>query len=175
MPSTTRHLRQPAKSRAQHAEFDMSYMDHLSISLSTSVLFNYPVPSFARLPVFLTISLERFAGSVSILPSFNIFQTLTLYRNQVLMTTPSPLSSNPALTFSFRPSFTLELKTSSLMGSRAKLADVPKLHEMIQAQVRKMLLERSTWKIVLPGLNYVSKSPELDTLSPYSQPLLPLS
>ena len=38
------------------------------------------------------------------------------------------------------------------MGSRAKLADVPKLHEMIQSQVRKMLLERSTWKVVLPGL-----------------------
>ena len=38
------------------------------------------------------------------------------------------------------------------MGSRAKLADVPKLHELIQHQVRKILADRAVWKIVLPGL-----------------------
>jgi maintenance of mitochondrial morphology protein 1 len=38
------------------------------------------------------------------------------------------------------------------MGSRAKLADVPKLHELIQHQVRGILAARAIWKIVLPGL-----------------------
>lgn len=38
------------------------------------------------------------------------------------------------------------------MGSRAKLANVPKLHELIQHQLRHLLAARGTWKIVLPGL-----------------------
>lgn len=38
------------------------------------------------------------------------------------------------------------------MGSRAKLANVPKLHELIQHQVRRVLATRATWKIALPGL-----------------------
>lgn len=43
------------------------------------------------------------------------------------------------------------------MGSRAKLADVPKLHEMIQAQVRRALAERGTWKIVMPWVASVEE------------------
>jgi len=38
------------------------------------------------------------------------------------------------------------------MGSRAKLADVPKFHELITQQIRRALVEQGTWKIVLPGL-----------------------
>ncbi len=41
------------------------------------------------------------------------------------------------------------------MGSRAKLANVPKLHELIQHQVRRVLATRATWKIALPGLTNV--------------------
>lgn len=43
------------------------------------------------------------------------------------------------------------------MGSRAKLADMPKLHELIQHQVRKTLADRAVWKIVLPGLSRDTK------------------
>ena len=43
----------------------------------------------------------------------------------------------PALTISIPPSsISLHLKINSTMGSRAQLADVPKLHELIEAQVR---------------------------------------
>lgn len=38
------------------------------------------------------------------------------------------------------------------MGSRAMLRDVPKLHELIEYQVRKVLALRGTWKVVLPGV-----------------------
>ena len=41
------------------------------------------------------------------------------------------------------------------MGSRAKLADVPKIHELIQDQVRRVLTERGTWKVVMPWLTTV--------------------
>lgn len=48
----------------QETEFDVQYEDTLSLSLSTSYLFNYPMASFARLPVSLTISLSQFKSSV---------------------------------------------------------------------------------------------------------------
>lgn len=49
----------------QMIEFDMTYTDTISMSLSTSYLFNYPMSSFARLPVSLTISLSLFESKVS--------------------------------------------------------------------------------------------------------------
>jgi maintenance of morphology protein 1 len=42
------------------------------------------------------------------------------------------------------------------MGSRAMLKDVPKLHELIEHQVRRVLASRETWKVVLPGLGNVA-------------------
>ncbi|KAG5654756.1 ERMES complex subunit mmm1 [Sphagnurus paluster] len=75
----------------------------------------------------------------------------------VNITPPSLNSPSPVLTFSISPDFTLDLTTSSLMGSRAKLANVPKLHELIQHQVRRILAARGTWKVALPGLPSVSQ------------------
>jgi len=46
------------------------------------------------------------------------------------------------------------------MGSRAKLANVPKLHELIQHQVHRILKSRGTWKVVLPGLATVAEAKE---------------
>ena len=51
----------------------MNYTDTAFISLSTTVLFNYPFPGFAKLPLSLIISLELFSckvgGDVTSLPS----------------------------------------------------------------------------------------------------------
>jgi maintenance of morphology protein 1 len=58
---------------------------------------------------------------------------------------------------SIPPDFTLELKTSSLLGSRAKLADVPKLHELITDQIRRQLVQHGSVKIPLPGLASVAE------------------
>lgn len=52
-------------SSRQQIEVDMQYTDTLSVSISTSVLLNYPLPSFARLPISLTISLAVFSSTVS--------------------------------------------------------------------------------------------------------------
>ncbi|KAJ6627242.1 hypothetical protein B0H10DRAFT_1780248 [Mycena sp. CBHHK59/15] len=121
------------------AEFDVSYTDTISLALSTSYLFNYPMPSFARLPVSLTIS-------------------LSLFKSSIIITPPSPTSPTPVpvLTIAIPPDFTLDLTTTSLMGSRAKLANVPKLHELIQHQVRRILATREPWRVVLPGLSSVA-------------------
>ncbi|KAF4623721.1 hypothetical protein D9613_001942 [Agrocybe pediades] len=122
-------------------EFDASYSDTISLSLSTSYLFNHPTASFARLPISLTISLSQFKSSITVRP-------------------PSTTSPAPALTLTISPNFTLDLTTTSLMGSRAKLANVPKLHELIQHQVRRVLAARASWKIPLPGLATVSEVKE---------------
>ncbi|KAF8576557.1 hypothetical protein K439DRAFT_1366904 [Ramaria rubella] len=131
-------------------ELDMTYTDTSSISLSTSILFNYPLPYFARLPVSLTMSLSVFSS-------------------KILLTLPHPTSPTPTLTFALAPTFTLDLHISSLLGSRAKLADVPKLHDMIESQIKKTLAARGSWTIVLPGItrpqggtNVHSPSEEID-------------
>ncbi|KAF9452617.1 maintenance of mitochondrial morphology protein 1 [Macrolepiota fuliginosa MF-IS2] len=141
------------KDGQMETEFDATYTDTISLSLSTSYLFNYPMASFARLPISLTISLSQFKSSISVTP-------------------PLPNSHPPVLTLSISPNFILDLTTTSLMGSRAKLANVPKLHELIQHQVRRVLAARATWKFPLPGLaniadvrEKVKKEYEEDTAS----------
>ncbi|KAI0322674.1 hypothetical protein OF83DRAFT_545778 [Amylostereum chailletii] len=125
-------------SQEPQLEFDLVYTDTISVSLSTAYLFNYPMFAFARLPVSLTISLSLFSCSLVVIP-------------------PSSSSPAPALTINVPPTFTLDLKTTSLMGSRAKLADVPKLHELIEHQLRRQLTQRSSIKIPLPGLASVAE------------------
>jgi maintenance of morphology protein 1 len=118
----------------ERSESEMIYKDDVSISLSTAYLFNYPMIGFARLPISVTISLSVFSCRVVI--------------------TPPPLSSPvPAFTLSMHPNFTLDLKSTSLLGSRAKLADVPKLHELIDNQLRRSLSRWGTLKFVLPGFS----------------------
>jgi maintenance of mitochondrial morphology protein 1 len=141
----------------QEITFDTTYQDSISVSLSTSYLFNYPITSFARLPVALTISLSMLQSKVSVSSSK---QELTLIIEKVSIIPPSQDSPAPMLTFSISPDFHLDLLTTSLMGSRAKLANVPKLHELIQHQVRRTLAAKGTWKVVLPGLANVAEAKE---------------
>ncbi|CAE6504104.1 unnamed protein product [Rhizoctonia solani] len=115
------------------AECNLSYIDSVSVSLSTSVLFNYPVPLFARLPVSLTLSLSLFSGNVTIKP-------------------PAPAAIAPSVTLTLSRHFHLELRTTSLLGSRAKLADVPKIHQMLEERIKRAISDRATWKFMLPGL-----------------------
>ncbi|KJA25733.1 hypothetical protein HYPSUDRAFT_37178 [Hypholoma sublateritium FD-334 SS-4] len=139
-------IRRGEQDAPSEIEFDASYMDTLSLSLSTSYLFNYPTASFARLPISLTISLSQFKSSITVRP-------------------PSTSSPSPVLTLTISPNFVLDLTTTSLMGSRAKLANVPKLHELIQHQVRRVLATRATLKIPLPGLSSTSSDSTTETKS----------
>jgi maintenance of mitochondrial morphology protein 1 len=63
------------------------------------------------------------------------------------------------------PNFTLDLKSTSLLGSRAKLADVPKLHELIDNQLRRALSRWGTLKFVLPGFSDRDDMKERDLMS----------
>lgn len=125
-------------------QFDLNYSDTAFISLSTTVLLNYPFPGFAKLPLSLIISLELFSCKILFTPP-----------KPTTSTKQPPVTSQefPALTISIPPSsISLNLKMTSTMGSRAQLADVPKLHELIETQVKKLISEKATWKVVLPGM-----------------------
>lgn len=49
----------------QRAEIDIDYLDSTSLSLSTSLLINFPRPRFAVLPVSLGVELASIGGTVS--------------------------------------------------------------------------------------------------------------
>jgi len=133
-------------------EFDLNYTDTAFISLSTTALFNYPFPGFAKLPLSLMISLELFSCKIVFTPP-----------KPTTSTKQPPVTSQefPALTVSIPPSsISLHLKMTSTMGSRAQLADVPKLHELIETQVKKLISEKATWKVVLPGMDKPRAEPK---------------
>lgn len=122
--------------------------------------------SFARLPIALTISLSQFKSSVSgnwvFHRGFSVTRPtrVTNGSQQISIIPPSLNSHPPVLSLSISPNFVLDLTTTSLMGSRAKLANVPKLHELIQYQVRRVLATRATWKFELPGLVTINQAQE---------------
>ena len=115
------------------------------------------MPSFARLPISLTISLSQFNSLVRLISCLHIHNILPSV--QVRVTPPPPTSTVPVVIIEIPPTFQLDITTTSLMGSRAKLANVPKLHELIQHQLRRLLAARGTWNIVLPGLAGAAESP----------------
>lgn len=118
------------------------------------MLLHYPTAYFARLPVALTMSLRRFTAKV--LPELTrvVLSLMFLPTTwQVLVIPPMPNDPSPCLTLSLDPSFDLDLDTASLLGSKAKLSNVPKVHELITQRIRSTLSARGTWKIVLPGVH----------------------
>ncbi|BGO88489.1 ERMES complex subunit mmm1 [Rhodotorula toruloides] len=135
-------------------ELDLEYTDTVVLSVSTRVVMNFPRPRFAVLPVSLSITLERFSGTVTVeLPPLST-PTPTLI--------PSPASeapprhAHPTVHLSLHPDFDLVLSTSSLLGSRAKLQDVPKVEQLLKARIRAAIQDKVVWpgrvEIALPGL-----------------------
>ncbi|KAL2815945.1 hypothetical protein BJX63DRAFT_430540 [Aspergillus granulosus] len=130
--------------------------DNLSIAVETSLVLNYPKPSSAILPVALSISVVRFSGTlcISLVPA----STPPLH-------TPSPMPSPPTapgaqaadaqgdgvppksspksnVAFSFLPDYRLDLSVRSLIGSRSRLQDVPKVAQLVEARVHAWFEER---------------------------------
>ncbi|KAL4750210.1 maintenance of mitochondrial morphology protein 1 [Aspergillus terricola var. indicus] len=139
-------------------DVDMSD-DNLSIAVETSLVLNYPKPCSAILPVALSISVVRFSGTlcISLVPA----STPPLH-------TPSPMPSPPTagtqpatgaqptdggdippksspksnIAFSFLPDYRLDLSVRSLIGSRSRLQDVPKVAQLVEARVHAWFEER---------------------------------
>ncbi|KNG50471.1 mitochondrial outer membrane protein mmm1 [Stemphylium lycopersici] len=155
------------KERLQ-ARMDVDLGDVITIGIETTLNLNWPKPMSAVLPVALSVSITRFSGTlaVSFIPSSSPPSTAPM---------PSPMpdrSSSPArpssssgaapphrpttLAFTFLDDYRLDLSVGSLVGSRSRLQDVPKIAQLIESRVHAWFDERAVeprfQQIVLPSL-----------------------
>ncbi|PKS11868.1 hypothetical protein jhhlp_001162 [Lomentospora prolificans] len=122
------------------ARMDVDLSDVLTLALETKLLLNYPKKLSAVLPVALAVSVVRFSGtlSISFIPG-------------------NPAQSTPAtMTFNFLDDYRLDLSVRSLLGSRSRLQDVPKIAQLIEARLHRWFDERCVeprfQEIALPSL-----------------------
>jgi len=111
------------------------------------LMLNYPLPLVAVLPVALAVSVVRFSGTIS----------LSFLPSPSPSSSDSPPSPSPTtLAFSFLPDYRLDLSVRSLLGSRSRLQDVPKLAQLVEARIHSWLQDRCVepryQQIVLPSI-----------------------
>ncbi|KKA29496.1 hypothetical protein TD95_001592 [Thielaviopsis punctulata] len=108
------------------ARLDIDLSDMLTLALETKILINYPKKLSAVLPVALAVSVTRFSGtlSISFIPSNRAQQTPTM------------------MTFNFLDDYRLDLSIRSLLGSRSRLQDVPKIAQLIESRLHRWFDER---------------------------------
>ncbi|KAH0562994.1 ERMES complex subunit mmm1 [Trichoglossum hirsutum] len=122
------------------ARMDVDLSDLITLGVETKLILNYPKPRVAVLPVALSVSVVRFSGtlSISFIPSSP--------------STPSPTT----LAFSFLDDYRLDLSIRSLVGSRSRLQDVPKIAQLVEQRLHSWFDERCVeprfQQIVMPSL-----------------------
>lgn len=143
--------------------------DNLSIAVETSMVLNYPKPRSAILPVALSVSVVRFSGTLCISlipasteppepiptpagspmppPSESLRYTgngNSESREHLTSQDQQPPKSSPKsnVAFSFLPDYRLDLSVRSLIGSRSRLQDVPKIAQLVEARVHAWFEER---------------------------------
>ncbi|KAK7205431.1 hypothetical protein BZA70DRAFT_278111 [Myxozyma melibiosi] len=110
------------------ARIDVDLADSITLGIDTRLLLNYPAPLMAILPVSLSVSIVRFSGQLTI-----SFKTIP----------PTNTSDRKtSLTFSFAPDYRLEFAIKSLVGSRSRLHNLPKLAQLVESRIRKWFVER---------------------------------
>ncbi|MCJ1304468.1 ERMES complex subunit mmm1 [Hypocenomyce scalaris] len=143
------------------ARMDVDLSDSITLGVETKIILNYPKPLTAILPIALAVSVVRFSGtlSISFLPSTSNAPSATSFSS----TTPSPPSSSlppsttpTTLAFSFLPDYRLDLSVRSLLGSRSRLQDVPKIAQLVENRLHAWFDERCVeprvQQVVLPSL-----------------------
>lgn len=105
------------------AQFDIDLKDMITLAVEARMMLNYPRPMVAYLPVSVSVSLLNFSGRVSL--SF-----------------VSDDEGQSFVTFSLAPNFNMEFRINSLIGARSKLEDVPKIGQMIESALRKVLNDK---------------------------------
>ena len=134
--------------------------DNLTLAIETSLVLNYPKPFSAILPLALAVSVIRFSGtlSISFVPATPPPSPANASENEVLHheNGGNKGSPNTHLAFSFLPDYRLDLSVRSLIGSRSRLQDVPKIAQLVEARVQAWFEERVVEPRVqvvgLPGL-----------------------
>ncbi|KAI4122383.1 MAG: hypothetical protein LQ347_006517, partial [Umbilicaria vellea] len=111
------------------ARMDVDLSDSVTLGVETKIILNYPKPLTAILPIALAVSVVRFSGtlSISFLPSTSAPHPAASSSSSL------PPSTTPTtLAFSFLPDYRLDLSVRSLLGSRSRLQDVPKIAQLVE-------------------------------------------
>lgn len=79
-------------------------------------------------------------------------------------TTPESPTPHQSIQLSLQPDFSLSVTTTSLLGSRAKLQDLPKIEQLVGSRLRQAIAERVVWprffSVGLPSLGVgIARSP----------------
>ncbi|GAB5590471.1 ERMES complex subunit mmm1 [Umbelopsis nana] len=130
---------------SMRAEIDFEFSDQMSLGVETQLILNWPRVDFAALPISLLLSVVRFSGTLTI-ELINPPETSTA--------TTIPLDRYVAI--SSYSDFTLDFTVRSLLGSRTKLEDVPKLTDLITSKLRNVYMDRLVYpnfvKIKIPNM-----------------------
>ncbi|KAG0178334.1 ERMES complex subunit mmm1 [Apophysomyces sp. BC1034] len=126
---------------SMRAEIDFEYNDQITLGIETQVILNWPRQAFAALPVSLVLSVVRFSG--------------TLINPPETTTKPEkPLERYIAI--SSYSDFVLDMNVRSLIGSRTKLEDIPKLTDLITTKLRNIYIDKLVYptfvKVKVPNM-----------------------
>ncbi|KAK5121907.1 hypothetical protein LTR85_004479 [Meristemomyces frigidus] len=149
------------------ARMDVDLSDVVTLGIETKLVLNYPKPFVAVLPVALAVSVVRFSGTLSLSfspssqtspsypPANGSAQEQAEVRNEGHPLNPTGHSPT-TLTFTFLDDYRLDLSVHSLIGSRSRLQDVPKVAQLVEARIHQWFDERCVeprfQQILLPSL-----------------------
>ncbi|ODV84880.1 hypothetical protein CANARDRAFT_186107, partial [[Candida] arabinofermentans NRRL YB-2248] len=113
------------------AKIDVDVSDTFTLALETKLLINTPKPLSASLPIKLSVSIVRFSGCLTV---------------SLISTTDAEeidgTTKKIGLMFTFSPDFRLEFEVKSLIGSRTKLENIPRISSIIENVLRNWFIER---------------------------------
>lgn len=140
------------------AKIDVDVSDTITIGVETNLLVNQPKFMSASLPIKLSISVVRFSAclSVSLIATddndgtnnengnvdHNITHKSTESEAAAIDEKNAKSGQAIALMFSFSPDFRLEFDIKSLIGSKAKLENIPRISSILENIIRKWFIER---------------------------------
>lgn len=143
------------------ARMDVDLSDVVTLGVETKLVLNYPKPFVAVLPIALAVSVVRFSGTLSL--SFSPSSgpdPISVGGDGTPKNEGHPLnptgSSPTTLTFTFLDDYRLDLSVRSLIGSRSRLQDVPKIAQLVEDRIHRWFDDRCVeprfQQIVLPSL-----------------------
>lgn len=122
------------------ARMDVDLSDMITLAVETKLLLNYPKKLSAVLPVALAVSVVRFSGTLSI----------SFIRSNPSENTPTKMK------FTFLDDYRLDFSIRSLLGSRSRLQDVPKIAQLVESRLHQWFDDRCVeprfQEIALPSM-----------------------
>ena len=105
---------------------DFEYRDQISLGIDTRLLINFPQVRFGSLALALCLRIDRLAGTLGI---------------EIGLRSDAPFEARVCL----YPDFVLDAHLSSVIGSKSRLYDVPKIEEILISRMRMYIQERLVW------------------------------